>query len=262
MLNGLPKKLNYNHQDITQESLIAKTFYDVFVNAGLNLASKLKHSDFNKEKYLTPSKSIMENAELTEKELLDAVLSLKLNKSQGFDNISSNVIIKCIFYIKKILLHIFNLSSKACSPTIKNIASYEAAEDIDFGVECTISNSPFHNSSLEAYSPTIKNIASDNKAVEDLNIDFGVENAISNSPFHNSSLEVHACSSIEKDTDLDEEETNSKDFDKKEIHPEKLVHLSKMSNTKVKSMKKKTRQNLYILQQNSIEINKTYNFKT
>nr|XP_047130096.1 uncharacterized protein LOC124810008 isoform X2 [Hydra vulgaris] len=166
--------------------------------------------------------------------------------------------------------------SKACSPTIKNIASYEAAEDIDFGVECTISNSPFHNSSLEvrvcssitketeldvkelldsdyegkkitianspspeAYSPTIKNIASDSKAVEDLNIDFGVENAISNSPFDNSSLEVHACSSIEKDTDLDEEETNSKDFDKKEFHPEKLVHLSKMSNTKVKSMKKK-----------------------
>ncbi|XP_065683310.1 uncharacterized protein LOC136096093 [Hydra vulgaris] len=112
MLNGLPKKLNYNHQDITKESLIAKTFNDVFVNAGLNLASKLKHSDFNKEKYLTPSKSIMENAELTEKELLDAVLSLKLNKSQGVDNISSNVIIKCIFYIKKILLHIFNLSFK------------------------------------------------------------------------------------------------------------------------------------------------------
>ncbi|XP_047146313.2 uncharacterized protein LOC124819138 [Hydra vulgaris] len=90
------------------------------------------------------------------------------------------------------------------------MASYEAAEDIDFGVECTISNSPFHNSSLEAYSPTTKNIASDSKAVEDLNIDFGVENAISNSPFHNSSLEVHACSSIEKDTDLDEEETNTK----------------------------------------------------
>ncbi|XP_065662773.1 uncharacterized protein LOC136085397 [Hydra vulgaris] len=111
-LNGLPKKLNYHHQDITKESIIAKTFNEVFVNAGLNLASKLKHSEFNKEKYLTPSNSIMENAELTEKELLDAVSSLKLNKAQGFNNVSSNVVIKCIFYIKKVFLHIFNLSFK------------------------------------------------------------------------------------------------------------------------------------------------------
>ncbi|XP_065683760.1 uncharacterized protein LOC136096452 [Hydra vulgaris] len=52
----------------------------------------------------------MKNNKLSKKELLDAVNLLKPNKGNGVDNISSNIIIKSIFYLKTPLLHIFSLS--------------------------------------------------------------------------------------------------------------------------------------------------------
>ncbi|XP_065680637.1 uncharacterized protein LOC136094560 [Hydra vulgaris] len=92
---------------------VAETLNQFFVNIGPTLSSNIAttHSHFNS--YLTSTNlNVMSNYKLTEKELLDAVSLLKPNKSLGFDDISSNVIIKSIKQITIPLLHIFNLSLK------------------------------------------------------------------------------------------------------------------------------------------------------
>ena len=43
------------------------------------------------------------------RKLKDAFLSLKINKSPGYDDISFNVVKKCFGILYKPLLHIFNL---------------------------------------------------------------------------------------------------------------------------------------------------------
>ena len=52
----------------------------------------------------------MANNMLTETKLLDAVYLLKPNKGNGVDNVSSNVVIISMPYLKIPLLHIFTLS--------------------------------------------------------------------------------------------------------------------------------------------------------
>ncbi|XP_065665719.1 uncharacterized protein LOC136087141 [Hydra vulgaris] len=77
------------------------------------LSSNIATTQSHFSSYLTSTNlNVMSNYKLTEKELLDAVSLLKPNKSLGFDDISSNVIIKSIKQITIPLLHIFNLSLK------------------------------------------------------------------------------------------------------------------------------------------------------
>ncbi|XP_065673908.1 uncharacterized protein LOC136090860 [Hydra vulgaris] len=89
-----------------------------------------------------------------------------------------------------------------------------------------------------------------------LDIDFGVECTISNSPFHNSSLEVQACSSIENERDLEEDtdledfnkELENKELENKELENQELekslqsiqsIQVSTHFHAKAKSLKKK-----------------------
>jgi hypothetical protein len=112
-INSLPINLNIDNKIITNKFLISETLNQYFVSVGPTLASKIETTEVNFEAYLTPNKtSKMDNYEITEKELLDSVYLLKLNKSVGFDNISSNVIKKSIKYLTTPLLHVFNLSLK------------------------------------------------------------------------------------------------------------------------------------------------------
>jgi len=108
--NELPKKLIINNCEITNETLISNSFNHAFVNTGPSLASKVKNSKTSFESYLTSNNDLMENNKLSEQELLDAVNLLKSNKGNGVDDVSSNIIIKSIFYLKSPLLHIFSLS--------------------------------------------------------------------------------------------------------------------------------------------------------
>ncbi|XP_065650433.1 MATH and LRR domain-containing protein PFE0570w-like [Hydra vulgaris] len=108
--NELPKKLIINNCEITNETLISNSFNHEFVNTGPSLASKVKNSKTSFESYLTSNNDLMENNKLSEQELLDAVNLLKSNKGNGVDDVSSNIIIKSIFYLKTPLLHIFSLS--------------------------------------------------------------------------------------------------------------------------------------------------------
>ena len=110
--NTLPTIIKINNNLIVNKSLIAETLNNFFVDIGTNLASKIGPSQTNFRSYLTPNKNVMTNHELTEDELLNSVSLLKPNKSSGVDDVSSNVIIKSINFIKIPLLHIFNLSLK------------------------------------------------------------------------------------------------------------------------------------------------------
>ncbi|XP_065654714.1 uncharacterized protein LOC136081332 [Hydra vulgaris] len=111
--NFLPLNLKFNNKQIVNKSLVAETLNQFFVNIGPTLSSNIATTQSHFSSYLTSTNlNVMSNYKLTEKELLDAVSLLKPNKSLGFDDISSNVIIKSIKQITIPLLHIFNLSLK------------------------------------------------------------------------------------------------------------------------------------------------------
>ncbi|XP_065671806.1 uncharacterized protein LOC136089681 [Hydra vulgaris] len=111
--NLLPLNLKFNNKQIVNKSLVAETLNQFFVNIGPTLSSNIATTQSHFSSYLTSTNlNVMSNYKLTEKELLDAVSLLKPNKSLGFDDISSNVIIKSIKQITIPLLHIFNLSLK------------------------------------------------------------------------------------------------------------------------------------------------------
>ena len=64
----------------------------------------------NFHKYLKKHQTSQTENVISVNELKDALFSLKINKSPGYDNISFNVIKKCFGVLYKPLLHIFNLS--------------------------------------------------------------------------------------------------------------------------------------------------------
>ena len=59
---------------------------------------------------MNKSDSIMETKQLSMNELKDAFFSLKINKSPGYDDISSNVLKKCFSSLCEPLKCLFNLS--------------------------------------------------------------------------------------------------------------------------------------------------------
>ena len=106
----LPKKLIINNREITNDAIIAHLFNHAFVSKGPSLASKIKKSKTCFKSYLNSNNNTMANNMLPETELLDAVYLLKPNKGNGVDDVSSNVVIISMPYLKIPLLHIFTLS--------------------------------------------------------------------------------------------------------------------------------------------------------
>ena len=74
------------------------------------MASKITNPSTTVESYINKPDSIMETKQLSMNELKDAFFSLKINKSPGYDDISSNVLKKCFSSLCEPLKCLFNLS--------------------------------------------------------------------------------------------------------------------------------------------------------
>ena len=81
-----------------------------FKNIASKLASKITNSSTTVESYINKPDSIMETKQLSMNELKDAFFSLKINKSPGYDDISSNVLKKRFSSLCESLKCLFNLS--------------------------------------------------------------------------------------------------------------------------------------------------------
>ena len=93
----LPTKLviKKNKNDATSEIGIANEFYKFFTNIGQELAWKIPTATRTFESFLNKIGITMPAGSITINELKEAFFSLKTCKSPGYDEISSNVIIKC-----------------------------------------------------------------------------------------------------------------------------------------------------------------------
>ena len=104
--NVLPRRLIIDKVETYDKKTIATSFNNYFTNVGPKLASRNK--DF--KSYLKENEILLSEYDVSEKELEDAFCSLKINKSPGFDDISSNVVKNAYHIIKHPLRYIFNLS--------------------------------------------------------------------------------------------------------------------------------------------------------
>ena len=77
-------------QKIFDQGKIANCFNKFFVDIGPKLASMIPESQTKYDQYLNPHQTFMDEANLTDDEVKEALRSLKPNKSSGYDNISSN----------------------------------------------------------------------------------------------------------------------------------------------------------------------------
>ena len=80
---------------MTSEIGIANEFYKFFTNIGQELARKIPTATRTFESFLNKIGITMPADSITINELKEAFFSLKRSKSPGYDEISSNVIIKC-----------------------------------------------------------------------------------------------------------------------------------------------------------------------
>ena len=94
--NNLPNRIIVNDREIYDKTDIANNFNKYFVNIGPNLANKIPSNENDFESSVKQTNDIMPTEELTDNELKIAFFSLKTNKSPGYDNISYDVLIKCL----------------------------------------------------------------------------------------------------------------------------------------------------------------------
>ena len=110
---NMPQRLIIDDKLETDASKIAENFNNFFVTVGSNLASNLPCSSKDFNSYIKKSDlSIGDTTELSDQELLEALKTLKPNKSAGFDEINVNVIMSVIHQIFHPLKFLFNLSLK------------------------------------------------------------------------------------------------------------------------------------------------------
>ena len=108
--SNLPRIITVNKIYLFDETKIAHDFNSFFTNIGKNLASKIPNASTPFEYFVNKSDFVMETKPLSMNELKDAFYSLKSNKSPGYDNISYNVIKKCLVSLCEPLKYLFNLS--------------------------------------------------------------------------------------------------------------------------------------------------------
>lgn len=111
-VSSFPKRLISNGEEITDAKTIAEIFNKFFVNVGPKLASAIPNTQRKFDAYINRNQENMKQETLTDKELTDAFLSLKINKSPGYDDISSNVVKNCQDQLFEPLKHIFSISLK------------------------------------------------------------------------------------------------------------------------------------------------------
>ena len=108
--NQLPPRITVNDIDIYDECKVADTFNRYFAEVGPNLAKNISKSNKCYKSYVQSTPSSLNSTELTYDEFETAFLSQKINKSPGYDGISSNIIQKCYSVINEPLFHIFKKS--------------------------------------------------------------------------------------------------------------------------------------------------------
>ena len=104
------KRMIIDDQEISDQGKIANCFNMFFVDIGPKLASMIPESQTKFNQYLNPHQAFMGEANITDDELKEALRSLKLNKSPGYDNIFSNVVNENSDIFFTSLKYIFNLS--------------------------------------------------------------------------------------------------------------------------------------------------------
>ena len=97
-------------QEISDQGKRASCFNKFFVDIGPKLALMIPELQIKFDQYLNPHQSFMDEANLTDDEVKEALRSLKPNKSPGYDNISSNVVNETSDIFFTLLKYIFNLS--------------------------------------------------------------------------------------------------------------------------------------------------------
>ena len=110
--HNLPKRLIVNNVEITGKKLIAENFNKYFVNVGPKLAASIPLSNKSFKSFLSGSYDVLNESPLTDEELKCAFLTLKPNKSPGFDDISSDVVKFVFDALVGPIRHIFDISLK------------------------------------------------------------------------------------------------------------------------------------------------------
>ena len=107
------KRIIVDDKEIFEQTTIADKFSTFFTDIGPKLASKINSSSKNFMSYLNKINAPnISNEQLTNEELDKAFSSLKRNKSNGFDDISANILLDTKQQIFDPLKYIFSLSLK------------------------------------------------------------------------------------------------------------------------------------------------------
>ena len=108
--NVLPKELIINKQNFVQKNDIADQLNKYFVEVGPELAKNIPPSNTSFHEYLTRFEGEIQDVNITVDDLRKVFLTLKRNKSPGYDDITSNVILSVTDEILFPLYHCINLS--------------------------------------------------------------------------------------------------------------------------------------------------------
>ncbi|XP_065639571.1 uncharacterized protein LOC136072316 [Hydra vulgaris] len=110
--NCLPAQIVIDNNEYNDYNVISEKFNSFFVNIGPNLASKIHCPNNSFETYLTSVNSELIFKELKIDEFENAINSIKINKSPGVDDISSNIVANVSSQIRKPIFEIFKSSIK------------------------------------------------------------------------------------------------------------------------------------------------------
>ena len=112
MPQKLPKRLLVNNIEVFDKEQIAEQFNKYFTNVGPNLASMIPKTNKDFKSFLCGDYPLFNETPLADDEIKNAFISLKSNKSPGFDEISPNVIKFVVDILIEPIKHVFDLSLK------------------------------------------------------------------------------------------------------------------------------------------------------
>ena len=102
-----------------RKSKFQTLFNNFFINIGLKLANDTPMATRSFETYIRKNNETMQDEPVTINELKDALFSLKINKSAGYNKISFNVItIASVNFVMHLSIHLPYLSKKVFYQTI------------------------------------------------------------------------------------------------------------------------------------------------
>ena len=95
--------------EIFEQNKIAHGFNKFFTDVGPKLASSIPSSSKDFKEFLISASTSLDEYFLQDEELNEAFISLKANKSPGFDDISSTIVKRCRENIFNSIKHVFSL---------------------------------------------------------------------------------------------------------------------------------------------------------